>query len=1189
MRCPNLACRQAFTVKAMEEKAPAPSYELPPEPGAEPPKKKPTTAKPPAAAKPPKPTRAPNKPPEPEAVEAVVVEAAVVKAPKVKEVVWSEGTDVPPPGKRAKKSDESDTAPDDLPVRRKRKNSRGPLLLAVMLVSTVAIAGFGIFYVVYYGKKNEEILAKQAKEQYEKANYGEAAKSYEKLVAEYPGSSKVDEYKFFSDLASMQTVVRGVTNREDYDAAVKRLTDFIEAQKDSPLSKPGSGFGRDVLEAGKLLSENIAAHAEDRVKAFQADRTKSGELPRADKAIAAGRALVQQLDPFRGPDEPPLDSLKASFERVEKMVKRERDRTAAITRAREKLDNATDTVIQEVEAELAAAGLADDPEVVALLAGSKGKLRELFKIDKDPADPQPAPPTAAASLLFVTPIGKTKAREAAPNDPPPTVFLCVARGILYAIEEDTGALLWATRVGPDVTDPPPVARVELAAGPTDVAVVASNVGNASAVAGLVLRTGTTQWYQPLPAPAAGPPIVVGTRAFVPVRDAVGTVFEFDLTTGARVRRMIVGQPLADRPAVLRPGTNLLYVAADARRLYVIDTGGKDDVGNPIEPRCAQVIATGHLSGTLRVPPLFIGPEGTEKADVDRWMVLAQAEGTAKTLLRAFKVEPLPPPAADGASVPETPATHTVALPVPGWITYPPVSDGERLAVASDTGQFRLFGVNQPGNADRTLFAYPAPATSALPSERTIPGLVIPIEESAYWVLLGGQLQRARLTLVPSKGQAVLLAGTPVSLGEPVHAAQVNARRDVACIVVRSLNSAGCRAVAFGLRDGQIRWERQLGIVSAKLSPDQLAPPIPQGDKFILVDEDGGIVAVPAAAGVALGQTLPAPPGWVLESAPANATGPTTVVPSGDGKTVYTLTPVNRDGPKLVVRRVTGGKLAQSDEIVAPSAVAGQPVVVGGTLLIPTADGFVNRYVPGTSPLRPGSLEPGPQWLGERKPGHTCSITPLTNSSFATSDGSKKVNRWEWPATGKWTLANFWDLRGEVTGAGVALPPAEAGGPPRVLFADSSGSISLFAADRPGAPLRRWQPGAESGIPSGRPSSPLATQAGSGRSAVVYAIDGKLVVAIDPTGPAKLWQAQTGEDAMSVLVGAPQPTGDDRWVLTDLAGRVVVIDGSTGALLVAKSVGLPGAVPSAPSGTAANVILTPLSDGSAVVTELPKKE
>lgn len=1199
MRCPNLECRQVFTVRAMEEKAPAPSYEPPPEPpapiaptkpGGKPPK--------PAAAKPPQPA-APAKPPKPraakpagaEVVEAVVVEAAIVSEPKVKEVVWSEGADVPPPRKGDGSDPEPDLDPLDLPVRRKRKrkNSLAPLALAVMLVGIVAAAIGAVAYVFIFSEKNEQILAAKAKDEYEKTNYAEAAKNYEKLLKEFPNSKDAERYKFFADLAAMQTVVRGVTNRDDYDAAVKRLNEFVEAQKDSPLAKPNTGFGRDVLEAGKKLGEDIAAHADDRVKAFRADRNKAKELERADKAITTGRALVTTLDPFRGADDAPLDGIKTALDAAEKGVKRERDRLAALARARTQLENPTDLVIQTVEGDLSAAGLLDDPESQKLISEAKGKLRELVKYVDDRADPIPPPPTAAASLLFVTPIGKTTPREAAAGDPPATVFLCVARGILYALDENTGGLLWAARVGPDVTDPPTVARVETAMGPTDLAVVASNVGNAPAVSGLTLRTGAPRWYQPLPAPAIGPAIVVGTRAFVPVRDPLGTVFEFDLTTGARVGRISLGQPIADRGAVQRPGTNLLYVAADARRLYVIDTGGKDEDGNRLKPRCAQVIATGHLSGTLRVPPLFTGADGLEPAD--RWMILAQADGTARTLLRAFRVEGLPAPAAEGASVSETPAAHAAALPVPGWITFPLVCDGERLAVASDTGQFRLFGVNQPGNADKTLFPFPG-ASGPPTGEKTVPGLVIPIEESAYWVLAGGHLQRALLGSPPGKGQSVVLSDkpAPLALGEPVHGAQVNARKDVACVVVRSLNSSGVRAVALDMRSGEVRWQRQLGIVPARTADDRPAPPVVQAGKFVLVDEDGGVVAVPAASGASAGQAVPAPPAWVLAPPPANATGPTVVAATADGKTVHTLTPVNREGPKLVVRRIADGKVALEDEAVAPSPLAGQPAVVGGSLLVPTADGYVNRYVPGDGRLRPGKLEPGPQWVGERRSaGAVCSITPLPDGTFVTSNGGKRLTRWDWPAGGtKWTEAGAWEVRQEVAHAGVALPPAGAGDPPRLAVADASGSVWVYAADRAGAPLRRWKPGAEDAIPAGRPTAAPAAQPGAAGLVVVYAVDGKVAVALDPGADAALWSARTADDAGGALVGAPQPGGENRWVLTDLAGRVAVIDGKDGSVLATQSVGLPGAVPAAPSGVAAGVALTPLSDGSAVVIELPRK-
>ncbi len=1183
MRCPNLECRQVFTVKAMEAAAPAPS--LPPEP---PPQPKA------ASTKPPKQKPVPPPPPPPvEVVDAVVVEAEVVSPPKVKEVVWSEGTDVPPPKsprKPAKAVDADEPDPDYIP-RRKKKKFRGPLILAVMGISTVAIVVFAIFYIGYNQMKAEEKLALSAKEHYDKGEYSDAVKSYEKLAVDYPDSKKVDEYKFFHDLASMQTVVRSVTNSDDYDAAIKRLHEFIGAHKDSPLAKPKTGYALDIREAGKKLGEDIAKFAEKRVAAFtDSGHKNAGELVRADKAIADGRELLPALDPFRGPDDPPLKRLQETFDTIESQVKHQRARIAALDRARRQLASPTDAIIQSVLAELQAAGFIDDPDAKTMIAAAKGKLRDLVKYEDDPAASQPVPHTAASSLLFVTPVSKPAFREPVAGGPPPTVYLCVARGILYALEDDTGALLWATRVGPDVMEPPAVARVQLASGLTDVAVVTSNVGNAPAVAGHLLRSnagqraGGTLWYQPLPAPAAGPAVVVGSRAFVPIRDALGTVYEFDITTGERVGRIRIGQPVADRGATVRPGTSLLYVAADARRIYVIDARGKDEFGNRVNPRCLQVIATGHLPGTLRVPPLFVGPQGTEPAE--RWMVLAQASGTASTLLRTFPVEPLPTPLAEGAAIPETPAVAVAEPAVPGWITFAPVSDGERLAVITDTGNFRLFGIKQIGNADKALFPLPAPASE--PATRPVPGLVIPTEESTYWMLAAGKLRKVRLALVPSKGQEVVAAGPAISLGEPVHRAQLNTRRDTACVVVRSLNSAGCRAVAFDLQSGEIRWQQQLGFVPAKTSADHPVVPVVQGDHFILVDEDGGILAVPVASNVGIGQTLAAPPKWVLASPPASATGPTAVAVSSDGKVVFALTPVNREGAKFVIRRVVDGKLAHEDVVNAPAALSGAPAVVGGELLVPTSDGFVNRLVAGAGVTRPGSLVAGPPWQGERRvAGASCSITPLSDSAFATSDGGKNLSRWEWPAAGKWNQGGTWNLHQAAAGPGVVLPPGAAGSPARLIVADTGGVVRLFAADRAGSPLRYWRPGGT--IPAGRPGSVLAAQpADPSRIVVTYVVDGKTVAAISPEREKPLWAMRTGEDANAVIVGAPQPAGANRWVVTDLDGRVLLLDGDTGSIVASQSVGLQGAVPAAASGVAAGAALTPLSDGSAVVIELPRK-
>jgi hypothetical protein len=549
-------------------------------------------------------------------------------------------------------------------------------------------------------------------------------------------------------------------------------------------------------------------------------------------------------------------------------------------------------------------------------------------------------------------------------------------------------------------------------------------------------------------------------------------------------------------------------------------------------------------------------------------------------------------------VPETPAQPVAAPRVPGWVAFAPDCDGERLAVCTDAGAFRVFGVNQPGNRDKPLFPYPAPppppAAGPPPAaDRPLPGLVISAEESVYWVVAAGQLQRVRLTVVPARGQDVVPAGTPVPVGEPVHAAQVNARRDTACLVVRALDSSGVRAVAFDLHTGEVRWQRQLGLAPARApGADHTAAPFVQGDRFVLVDEEGGIFAVPAAGGAGGaggGEALAAPAAWLLAAAPPHAAGPTAAVASADGRSVFTVTPVTRDGPKFLIRRVADGKLAHEEETVAPAALAGQPAVVGDDLLVPTADGFVNRYLPGDGRVRSGALVPGPAWQAERKPGAACAITPLSGSSFATSDGGKRLSRWDWPAGGKWNPAGAYELRAAAAGPGVVVPSAGPGGPPRLVVADASGSVWLFAADRAGPPLLRWRSGGTNVLPAGRPSSGFVAQAAApGRASAVYTIDGTFAAAIDPDGENPLWVTRTGADAAGALVGPPQPAGDNRWAVTDLAGRVLILDGATGAELARLSVGLPGAVPAAAAAATATAALTLLSDGSAVMIELPKK-
>ena len=866
MRCPNPECREVFEVRPMAASAAAAPVAAPPT----------TVAVAPAGLLTPTPFVVPTP-----SVAAVVVTVL----PPVKEVVWTPGADLPPPPAARPKQPKVKSAkePEGIVAPRRRRKNRAPLALAVLGVLTVLVAGVGAVYAVRYQALAEERLAAAAKAEYDRGNFAAAAKSYAALAGQYPESGKIETYRFFSDLAAMRLALGSVTTREDPGPAGDALRAFVESRKDSPLAKPETGYGRDVLEAGKKLGEDVVGHADDRVKAFRGDRTKADDLRRAEETVAAGRALAPLLAPFRAKDDPPLDALAAGLDRVQAEIDRERKRLGVLARVSATLREPTDQAVAEAKAELVAAGLADDAEAVERIRTAEGDFLRRVRYDRDPATPRAAPPAGASSFAFAAPVGATKPASRGELDDPPAVFLAVAAGVLYALDEDTGDPLWAARLGPDVFDPPAVARVGLADGPTDLAVVVSNVGGKPAVAGHVVRTGSVRWYQELPAPAVGAVAVANGRAFVPVRDAAGTVLVFDIATGARVGRITLGQPAG--PVVVRPGTGDLYAAAESRRVFVFRTDAGDDDG--AAARCVRVIPTGHPPGTLRTPPVILGPPGEDPAA--RWLVLNQADGPTASKLRAF---PLPPDAPAAATDPPRldPIAPAVELPLPGWAWFPPVSDGERFGVVTDAGQFRLFGVNQPGTDDPAVFQLPHPPLPPSPDGAPTPGLVVPAEEGAFWVVAGGRLQKFLLNLAADRGLALVPAGAGVPIGTPTQPAQLNPSRETACFVVRSPNSSGCRAVAVRMHDGEPRWQRQLGVVPA-------TTPIPSDTGVLVIGEDGGGGSALAGAAPPGGVTIAARES-VVATPPDPPAGLTAVAVSADGKTVFAVTPTRANTSRV---------------------------------------------------------------------------------------------------------------------------------------------------------------------------------------------------------------------------------------------------------------------------------------------------
>lgn len=1175
MRCPNPDCRQVFEVAAAlpplpmmpRDETPAPSPPPPPPPTRRPEpvvveaQLAPTQPKKPKPAKPAKPAK--------------VVEAQVVAPAKPaggpKEVVWTPGADLPPAAPPPPPPKPREYAePYEEPVRRRRKRGRnlGPLILIGLLVLLVLVGGAAGLYLLQYQGKVQEQTAEKANDLYKQQKYAEAKKAFDALAAEYPDHADVEQYKYFADLAQMQLAARKLGNQSDPRPAVAALKEFVTARKDSPFSKPDK-FGYDVYDAGKKIAEDAATFAQDRVKAFGGDRGKLDELKQAEELIVTGRELPPLLEPFRPKDLPGFDDSLAKFTAVEVDIGKARKRLANLDKAAGMVAEPTEQAIVEVKAFLAAHGLTDDAEARGLMTKAEAEFLRRVRYDADPAAAVPPAAAGRGSFLFVAPVGAAKAVPRSQLDDPPTVFLAVARGVLYALDEDSGDLLWAARVGADTFDPPAVVTLDSADGPTSLALVLGNVAGQAEAAGRVLKTGEVKWRQVLPAPASGPAAVVGNRAFVPVRDGVGTVVVINLTTGAREGRIALGQPVAQVTA--RPGTTELFVAADARRVFVFDCP------QGANPRCVRVMNTNHPAGSLRTTPVVLGPPGD--APGPRHLLFCQADGPAAMVLRVFPVVNTPALAADAPPVTD-PVQAAVELPVPGWVWYPPVSDGERLAAVTDAGQFRLFGVNLPGNRDPALFALPSPTLPTPPDGAPVPGLAVPAEDGAFWVLAGGSLQKYRLRLHPTRGLELVADGKSEPVGSPTQPVQLNPRRDTACFVVRSGNSSGCRAVAVRLRDGEPRWRRQLGLVPG-------GAPVATGDGLLLADEDGGVVGIPAAA-VAGQANNPATVvatglGGTVASGPGAATGPTAVATGPNGQ-VFTVTPTaGEKGPQWAVRVYENGAAKASATFPAPGAIAGAPLALNGGLLIPASDGSIHRYTPADAK----GLARGPTWLTDRRGADpVCYLVALDGDRFAASDGGRALNRWQWAATGMWSSGDLrWEVRDRVASTPAYFAPAE-GRPARLLIAEATGGVWLFPADRGGPASRSWLPGRTVSLPGGR-VGPFGVSA-AGR--VCYAVEGKAdersaarwLVSLDPERADPAWVADVAEPA----VGAPVSLPDGRWLVTDRAGGVTARASDTGRAVGEASVGLPGAVPVGAGVPAGAAVLVPLTDGTAAVIPLP---
>lgn len=1086
-----------------------------------------------------------------------------------KEVVWS-GQD--PPAGAPSTAESSD---DDGPYRRKRRKTRTwpKLLLAGLGIGVLGLAIFIVVGLLRQSALREEQLATEAETTYKDGNYPSALKKYEELLEKFPDSPDAKKYQFFAKIAELQAAVGSVTARENPAPGQKAFEQFLAEFGADPLAQPETGFGTDVVQVCKRLADTLADFAGDRLKAFRGDRTKLDELATAEKAVADGRTLLPVVDRFRDKQGLNLDGQRTKYDELSKLFAAERHRLDVLAPFRRLATEPTAVGIEEFELAIRENNLTADAEAKALLIQAEKKLRASVVFAAKPIAAGRIPTSTHPPIVFASPVaGSPQPRPTL--DVTPDVVFAVARGVLYALDAQTGGCIWGTRIGPQSLDPRvadvPV-RVTIGDGATDWVLVTDESTERPGLTARIARTGEPVWYQQLSTPALARPVVIGGRIYLPLRDKLGTVVEFDALTGTKVGELTIRQPIGTGLAVLPGpafGESYLVVPADAFRVFVFGIGAENADGVKLPPRCVRVFQTDHPRDSLRGEPI---PVLSSEPSGPRLLVFTQADGPTGMKLRAFPLPTAGELAASDLAAVDQPTPKPAEVTVPGWAWFPPVSDGERIVLATDSGAFLAFGINQLRNSDRPLFALPGP-TGGEP-DAVLRSQVVSAEEDSFWAVLGGNLLRLRTTVDALAGYRIqpVPGGRPV--GEPLHRAQVRPALGLGVVVTRI--GTAMQAIGFDLQSGQLRWQQRLGL-SAPQAPVSL------GDGSALIaDDDGGVyrVSPSASTGRTAAETVLADP---ISPPLADLAGRATAAASDDGKTLWVLAPeaLDRNGKRLRIRLILDGALKLDTSVPVPEALAGSPLALGKSLLIPLANGYLHRFSPGDT-----QLTVGPLWRSDGVVDAVCHLAAVNDEDFLATDGGRRFVRWKWPTTAgakPVKTAGAWEMKEKLIG-----PPAvivlDAG--LQFASADQSGTVFLFAGDLPGDPLRRWRGG--TAIPNGSPSGLSVVVLGN-RRLLLYAVDRRNLVALDPDQAEPVWVA-----AGLVPAEAGELTGwrvdSGRVIATEQSGRLLMFDVQTGKPFASVPQSLLGAVASGPAVplVSGEALLT-LSDGSATTVPLPPR-
>ncbi len=1051
---------------------------------------------------------------------------------------------------------------------------RGKMLVWVSLgvLAVLTLGGGGLAYMLF--RDIEGRLFARAMKDYQDHLLNPAAEKFEHLQKQF-GDSK-SEYEVLKDLCRLRLLL------EDLD---KPTTDCLEKCKAFLLKHSRSpALNKDYhADLGKSLMIRVGKLAD----------TVDPRDPKTPELIDGVREVVDDVNVLPGAlTRENLTQADEVFAQIRHKIENEKRRQVYLVQLQRLVPRPSGASLREARRLIKDAeeiggvpGFSSDSEAVGLVRQIQEGHRAAVKYQEEqtrlkvPEVHEDALPTL---LVDARVKGPTERLDA-------PLVLSQARGVLYAHNQKTGRVHWATRVGIDSTTLP----VRLPATPINPERILVFSADSNTLTAFDSNKRIV-WQYPLGTPCLGRPLIVDQqkKAYIPTFD--GQIHEIELINGTLLGKFQLGE--GERLTVggahqHLEGTDLLFFPADEGCVYVLDV-------SPRKPKqCVAILYTDHPSGSLRGEPLIIPPDPPSPG----YLVLTQTDGLDKMQLRVYNL----PILASGAE----PIALTPKPQVRGWGWFPPYSDAEKIALLTDQGMMGLFGIRQMRNKDQAIFAlYPAgpeglrlasPPGGGPAADKIGRSQVVHMQGDDYWVLVDGQMKRLQMAWKAGMGPQLIPIWDKLMLGSPLHVSQVvedpNTGRNTLYVTTHAPDRPACLMTAVDDEDGAILWQRQLGLV-CQGEVVSLKPPDGKGLPLTVAMDPGGAMLYfdpTPCQDMQRGQWRSG--GERLADAFAeNPRFAPALLVDDQGQNAWQVgcpgvlgaaTPANA-GKTLLIRRMEWRPGKRELEVVSAPQVpleagpAGSPVRQGDKIVLALNNGQLVRI--SLREKEPKAIE-GPTWrarrLGPETPGY---VLALDDEKLLTCNGLDGITCWRWgkgagdfgplasqnaPAKRADAIPISLRLESRLIAPPLLVPPGDPQGKPRVSLAEANGTVRLVKVQDEGrlTTERRWD------VKGRVTAGPFLRLLPSGEKRIGCVVDRTRLVWLDPDRPdpdaelsaPPLWEYAEAE----AIVGQPQLI-KGMLVVADQAGRFVGLDPATGkvrkpdpAALAASAVGQAGGLPS----------------------------